>query len=98
MIQVTETAATELKSVLASNGAPSDRGLKLVAGDEGHMSLTIDKPQLGDDVVKDGDRPLLIVDSTIARHLDGVVFDVAVEERSKGQGSRFVLRGLEERG
>jgi hypothetical protein len=94
MIQVTETATTELKNVRVSNRVPGDRGLKLVPGERGSLSLTIDRPQLGDDVLEDGDSPLLIVDSSIARRLDGVVFDVVIDETKPGAGSRFVLRGL----
>lgn len=95
MIQVTETATTELKNVRATNRVPRDRGLKLVPGEKGGLILTIDRPQLGDDVLKDGDDPLLIVDSSIARRLEGVVFDVAADETKLGSGSRFVLRGLD---
>jgi hypothetical protein len=96
MVQVTESATTELKRVLDSSQADQDRGLKLVPAGKGHVNLTIDKPQLGDDVVKDGERPLLIVDSSLARRLDRVVFDVTIDEGKPG-GSQFVLRGLEGR-
>jgi Fe-S cluster assembly iron-binding protein IscA len=95
MIQVTKNAATEIKNVLAANDTGEDRGLKLVPAERGGVSLTIDKPQPGDAVLKDGERPLLIVDSTIARNLDGVVLDVTSDDKERDQGSRFVLRGLE---
>jgi len=95
MIQVTETAATEIKNVLSANKATDDHGLKLVPAERGGVGMTIDKPQPGDSVLKDGERPLLIVDSTIARNLDGVVLDVTTDKK-RDQGSRFVLRGGQE--
>jgi Fe-S cluster assembly iron-binding protein IscA len=94
MIQVSETAALELKNVLASSRAPEDQGLKLSPNDQGSVRLSVDKPGVGDDVVKDEGRTILIVDSSIARRMDDVVFDLAREEENKsGDGSRFVLRG-----
>jgi Fe-S cluster assembly iron-binding protein IscA len=95
MIQVTESAANELRSVLASSQAPQDRGLKLVPNEKGEVALTIDKPQLGDDVVKEGDRPLLIVDSTLVHRLDGAVFDIVTDGKAADQPSRFLLRDRE---
>jgi len=92
MIQVTQGAASEIKKVLTANQAGRDRGLKLVPAEEGAVSLTIDKAQPGDAVLKDGDRPLLIVDSTITRRLDDAILDVTVDAKKREEGSRFVLR------
>jgi len=94
MIKVTKGAAVEIKNVLSANQTSEDSGLKLVPAERGGVGMTIDKPQPGDAVIKDGERPLLIVDSTIARNLDGVVLDVTSDDK-KRQGLRFVLRGLE---
>jgi Fe-S cluster assembly iron-binding protein IscA len=93
MIQVTENAATEIKNVLSANKSDEEHGLKLVPVEQGGVGITIDKPQPGDAVLKDGERPLLIVDSTIARNLDGVVLDVSDEDKKRSGGARFVLRG-----
>jgi Fe-S cluster assembly iron-binding protein IscA len=93
MIHVTEGAAVEIKSVLTSSQAPQDQGLKLSPNDKGSVVMTVDKARDGDDVVRDEDRTLLIVDSAIARRPDGVVFDLAHEDEKKaGDGMRFVLR------
>jgi hypothetical protein len=92
MIQVTQGAATEIKKVLTANQAAQDRGLKLVPAEKGAVSLTIDKAQPGDAVLKDGDRPLLIVDSTITRRLDDAILDVSMDDDKRDEASRFVLR------
>jgi hypothetical protein len=95
MMRVSPPAVTELKSVLTASQAPDDAGVRLAPAENGAVSLTIDKPKPGDDVVKEGDRPLLIVDASIARRMDEVMFDVAPDPERPGGGKRFVFRQVE---
>jgi Fe-S cluster assembly iron-binding protein IscA len=75
MITLTERAATELEELLTTNNAPPGQGLKLVPGRTGQVGMIIGAPSEGDEVVRRGDEPLLIVDSSIAGALDGAKID-----------------------
>ena len=91
MIRLTERAAYGLKEILTANRTPSDQGIKLVPDERGGVSMTIDRPGDGDSVVDGGKRPLLIVDATLADHLDGVVLDLSRGEKD-GEEAQFVFR------
>jgi Fe-S cluster assembly iron-binding protein IscA len=91
MIRLTDRATEELKDILATNQTPEDRGVKLVPGEAGGVAMIIDRAREGDDVVDGEQRPLLIVDASIAGRLDGVTLD-ASSEGPEGDGPRFFLR------
>jgi hypothetical protein len=91
MIRLTERAAYGLKEILTANRTPSDQGIKLVPDEKGGVSMTIDAPGDGDSVVDGGQRPLLIVDSALSEHLDGVVLDLSRGDE-EGQEPQFVFK------
>jgi len=91
MIRLTERAAYGLKEILTANRTPSDQGIKLVPGEKGGVSMTIDRPGDGDSVVDGGKRPLLIVDAALTSHLDGVVLDLSKGD-TEGEQPQFVFR------
>lgn len=90
MISVTERAATGIEETLAIQKAAPGEGLKLVPNEAGGVGLTIGAPAAGDEVVRHGDDPLLIVDGRIAPELDGAVLDLA-DVDSAGGRPRFTL-------
>ncbi|MBI4494541.1 MAG: adhesin [Chloroflexi bacterium] len=92
MISVTEGAATELQALLEANDAPPGHGVKLVPDGTGSLGMTIAAPLEGDEVVRRGEAPLLIVDSSITSFLDGTVLDVQPVEGAGRQGVHFTLQ------
>jgi len=75
MITVTERAATELEELLTTNDAPPGQGVKLVPSGPGSIGMTIAAPSEGDEVIRRGEEPLLIVDSRVVKTLDGAEID-----------------------
>jgi Fe-S cluster assembly iron-binding protein IscA len=77
MISVTERAATALADLLADNDAPAGQGVRLVPRETGTIGMTIGAPADGDDVIRRGEEPLLIVDVSLGYLLDGATIDCA---------------------
>ena len=75
MITVTERAATKLAEMLVASGAPPEQGVKLVPSGTGTVGMTISAPSEGDEVIRRGEQPLLIVDSSLAGALEGSEID-----------------------
>ena len=75
MITVTERAATELEEMLMTTSAPAGQGVKLVPSGTGTVGMTISVPSEGDEVIRRGEQPLLIVDSSLFGALDGSEID-----------------------
>jgi Fe-S cluster assembly iron-binding protein IscA len=75
MITVTERAATELQDLLATSNALPGQGIKLVPSGAGSIGMTITAPSEGDEVIRRGEEPLLIVDSRITGALAGSEID-----------------------
>lgn len=76
MIVVTERAASELETLLLNSNVPMGEAIKLVPSANGGISMVIAPAVEGDETVYRGDTLLLIVDSSIAPDLDGVVLDI----------------------
>lgn len=79
MIIVTERAAAELEEMLRVNNAAPGQGVKLVSVGIGTVGMTIDTPSEGDEVIRSGGEPLLIVDSRLAEDVDAVI-DCDIQE------------------
>ena len=71
MITVTERAAAGLQELREANDALPGQGVKLVPTGTGSIGMTIAAPSEGDEVIRRGDEPLLIVDGRIAGALTG---------------------------
>jgi hypothetical protein len=95
MFAVTTEAARELQHLLEAEGAPPETGVKLSPGNGGALQMTLDAPAEGDEVIREGERPLLILDGSIRQRLDGAVLDVERPEANGQQGVRFVLQAPE---
>lgn len=75
MISVTDRAATQLQELLALNNAPPGQAVKLVPNGANSVGMSIGAPGEGDQVIRHGGEPLLIVDSSLADALDGAQVD-----------------------
>ena len=92
MITITERAAAGLQELLATNNAPPGQGVKLVPGGTGQVGMIIGAPSEGDEVVRRGDEPLLIVESGIAGALDGAQIDCEISPAEGRPKLEFTLR------
>jgi hypothetical protein len=90
MIHLTERAAVAIATILALRDAAPGDGLKLVPDQAGGRDLTVGPPAAGDEVVRRGGDPLLIVDRRLADELEGALLDL-VELGSSVEGPRFTL-------
>ncbi|MGE3913728.1 MAG: hypothetical protein AB7K36_30565, partial [Chloroflexota bacterium] len=76
MITVTDRAASALETLLTSSQAQPGQGVKLVPISQDSISMVIDSPAEGDEIVRrDSGSPLLIIDKEISGHLDGTMID-----------------------
>jgi Fe-S cluster assembly iron-binding protein IscA len=75
MITVTERAASALEALLTDSVAEPGQGVKLIPNGKDSIGMVIDAPNEGDEVVRRGDAPLLIVDRAISEPLDGSQID-----------------------
>jgi Fe-S cluster assembly iron-binding protein IscA len=92
MITVTERAASALEALLVDGNAEPGQGVKLVPKGTDDIGLTIEAPNEGDEVIRQADAPLLIVDRALTQPLDGAQFD-CVDAPVNGQTpTRFALR------
>ena len=88
MIAVTERAALALEEVLLSSDPPPGEALKLVVSGN-QIALTVAPPSYGDQVFRNGDEPLLIIDSGIAEAVEGTQVTIDCEiEVVDGQAKR----------
>jgi Fe-S cluster assembly iron-binding protein IscA len=91
MITVTERAASALEALLADSDAQPGQGVKLIPSGEDTIGMVIEGPSEGDEVVRRGDAPLLIVDRSISGPLDGSQIDCEGDIDGRTQ-TRFTLQ------
>lgn len=91
MINVTEKATEVLASSLQESEASEEQGLRLARTPQGEFGLAVDEERQGDQVVKQGDRPVLFVDSDVSSDLDGATLDAV----DSPEGVRLTLRSPE---
>lgn len=91
MLNVTEKAVDVLATTLEESDASDEQSLRLARAPEGQFSLAIDEEREGDQVVKQGERPVLLVEDEISRALDGAILDAV----GSPAGQRLALRMAE---
>ena len=89
MVDVTERARKELKRILTSTVDNSYALLRLVASEQGNLSLGIDIELPGDEVLKHQGSGLLLVEHELATRLEGIAIDVDETE----EGTQIVICG-----
>jgi Fe-S cluster assembly iron-binding protein IscA len=90
MLNVTERAADMLQQKLIEHGDDSAEVLRLQRQDAG-IGLAIDREAEGDEVVEHDGRPLLAIDSDLARELDGAKIDLV--DTPEGPRLTFIAAG-----
>lgn len=76
ILAVTDEAVGALTEALEQADSDDDRTLRLVQ-DEGQYRFTLDEEREGDQVIKSGDRPVLVVATEVSQSLDGVALEFA---------------------
>ncbi|MDP9222394.1 MAG: hypothetical protein M3P18_00785 [Actinomycetota bacterium] len=94
MVRITERAATALQELLVTNEAPPDSGVRLAPNTRGDLSMSVDAPHAGDEVVRreEDASPVLIVDSAVIEDLQEMVVDYESAEDDHQTPGGFVLR------
>lgn len=92
MLNVTEKAADALAKSLESSEATDEQSLRLARTPHGEFGLAIDEERDGDQVVKQEERSILVIDEEVSTALDGAILDVA----DSPEGQRLTLRMPEE--
>lgn len=88
MLNVTDAALEALVMTLDANEIPQDKGLRLGRSPYGDLGLEVDEPRDGDQVLMQGDRAVLFLDSEVSEILSGATLDVIQEP----DGARLTLR------
>lgn len=88
MLNVTDAALQALVTTLDANEIPEDKGLRLGRSPYGDLGLEVDQPREGDQVLMQGERAVLFLDSEVAAILAGATLDVIEEP----DGTRLTLR------
>lgn len=92
MLNVTDKALDVLAKSLDASEATEQQGLRLARTPQGEFGLAIDEEREGDQVVRQEERAVLLVDQEIASALDGATLDVI----ESPEGTRLTLRMPEE--
>jgi len=94
MLNVTEKAVDALSSSLESSEATDEQSLRLALTPQGEFGLAIDEQREGDQIVKQEERAILVLDGEISAALDGAVLDAT----DSPEGRRLTLQMPEEGG
>ncbi len=92
MINVTEKAVDALANSLDSTEAAPEQSLRLALTPQGEYGLAIDEQREGDQVIKQEERPVLLVAEEVSTALHGAVLDVV----DSAEGQRLTLRMAEQ--
>ena len=75
MVNVTEHALDVFVMTLETSAPSMDHSFRLVQESEDEYSLAIDEARAGDQMVKHGERTVLVMDDAVATALDGLTLD-----------------------
>ena len=87
MIQVTDKAKKELKSLLLRHMETKDACIRLAVGAIGRFGLILSKPKSGDEVVQDHGERILLFGNEFRDILNGATIDVEYND----SGREFVM-------
>ena len=88
MLSVTEEAVAALAKSLDESEADDEQSLRLSRSPAGEYGLAIDQERDGDQVVRQEERPVLLIDQEVSNQLDGAVLDLI----EAPEGIRLTLR------
>ncbi len=92
MLNVTDKAVDVLADSLEASEATDQQSLRLTQNERGEYGLAIDEERDGDQVVKQEERAVLVLDADTAQALNGAVLDVV----DSPEGQRLALGMAEE--
>jgi len=84
MLGVTESAAEALQLILDNLDTQPGQCVRLRAVSHGNLGFKLDAERQGDQVVKHGDKKILVLDSETAKKLKGVVLKYWAREEAEG--------------
>ena len=87
MVNVTEHALDVLVMTLETSAPSMDHSFRLVQESEDEYGLAIDEARAGDQMVKHGERTVLVMDDAVATALDGLTLDAL----DSPEGVQFTL-------
>lgn len=87
MVNVTENALDVLVMTLETSAPSMAHSFRLVQESEDEYGLTIDEARAGDQMVKHGERTVLVMDDAVATALDGLTLDAM----DSPEGVQFTL-------
>ncbi len=87
MVNVTEHALDVLVMTLETSAPSMDHSFRLVQESEDEYGLTIDEARAGDQMMKHGERTVLVMDDAVATALDGLTLDAL----DSPEGVQFTL-------
>lgn len=77
MLAVTDSAKDVLGQILANSDPAQEQALRLTRNDRDEFGLALDEERAGDQVISNGDQPVLLVDNGLASELQGVMLDAS---------------------
>ncbi len=89
MVQITETASSELRRLLSNHMARPMQGVRLRLNEAGGLAMTIDVPHSGDSIIRRDNMPVLIVEGRLSNRLARRVLDFT---EPSGSAGGFTLR------
>lgn len=92
MINVTEKAVDALAGSLQATEASPEQSLRLARTSQGEYGLAVDEEREGDQVIKQEERAVLLIDEEVSAALNGAVLDVV----DSPEGQRLSLRMAEQ--
>ena len=87
MVNVTEHALDVLVMTLETSAPSMDHSFRLAQESEDEYGLAIDEARAGDQMVKHGERTVLVMDDAVATALDGLTLDAL----DSPEGVQFTL-------
>ena len=87
MVNITEKALDVLVMTLETSAPSEDHSFRLAQESEDEFGLTIDEVHSGDQMVKHGERTVLVMDDAAATALDGLTLDAV----DSPEGVQFTL-------
>jgi hypothetical protein len=88
MLAVTEAAKDVLGQILANSEPAQEQSLRLTRNTSDEFGLALDQPHADDQVIINGDQPVLLVEQALSDELQGVMLDAS--QMPEGPSLRMV--------
>lgn len=92
MLHVTPAALTHLRQMLSNSRMPPGTVVRLARTARQRTDMTYAPPEADDYVVDDEHGPVLAIEASLARALDGLIFDHSQEAKRGTTEAGFIMR------